>query len=182
MKDIVDSVEVKKEVIEDYDEDDYREDLEDGRIRCNLCEKIMKNELMFKKYVEYYDVRKDIECRVEGCYKKFKRFWDMEYYMVIIYGYVKIVVGNIVRSEDVLSGIKLKKVKRKKKKGVFDFDDEEEYNLIKVLKGIECFRCGMKFKILVIFKRYYEIYIGEKSFICEVCLKNFFRKYDMYIY
>lgn len=182
LKEIAESVEVKKEVTEDYNEEDYREDLEDGRIRCNLCEKTMKNELMFKKHVEHHEAKKVIECKVEECHKKFKRAWDMEYHMVTIHGYVKIAAGNIVRPEDVPPGTKLKKVKRKKKKGVPDSDDEEEYNPIKALKGTECPACGMKFKTLAILKRHYEIHIGEKSFICEVCSKNFLRKYDMHIH
>nr|XP_022301662.1 zinc finger protein Xfin-like [Crassostrea virginica] len=184
LKEIAESAPIKKEADEyvEYDEEDLRDDLSNGRIRCRLCDKTMKNDLMFKKHVEHHGAKKDIECRSEGCEKKFKRAWDMEYHMVTIHGYVKIAAGNIVRPEDVPPGTKLKKVKRKKKKGDPESDNEEEYDPIKALKGTECPECQMQFKTTAILKRHYEIHIGQKSFICEVCSKNFLRKYDMHIH
>ncbi|XP_062613426.1 zinc finger protein Xfin-like isoform X1 [Saccostrea cucullata] len=178
-------VNIKREKGDDSEDEneDIREDLKDGRIKCLLCDKTMKNELMFQKHVEYHNARKSVECKVDGCVKKFKRAWDMEYHMVTIHGYVKIAAGNIVRPEDVPPGTKLKKVKRKKRKGDPESEEEEEpFNPIKALKGTECPDCHMKFKTLAILKRHYEIHLGEKSFICEVCSKSFLRKYDMHIH
>lgn len=185
LKEIVETHEVKKEDTDDaeFDDEETREDMRDGRIKCLQCNRILKNEFMYRKHVEHHGAKKDVECKVDGCIKKFKRAWDMEYHMITIHGYVKIAAGNIVRPEDVPPGTKLKKVKRKKRKGEPESDsDEEPFNPIKALKGTECPECHAKFKTLAILKRHYEIHLGEKSFICEVCSKNFLRKYDMHIH
>ena len=159
--------------------------LDGDKPTCPECGKKLKNAYMLQKHLENHNATREVECLVEGCDKKFKRKYDMEFHMVNVHNYIKLGAGNVVSRDQLPIDYKeqLKKLQRKKKRRgkkaeEIEFSDDEDDPVAR-LTGNECPICNQKFKNNVVLRRHYVIHINNKDFICEVCSKTFLRKYDM---